>query len=81
LPYALALGVEQSWAEKFDAVFERIRAETGKSYSPGWYHGHWDSRDVSSGSMAAKMTGALGSAIAAAASPPGSSSGGGGGGW
>jgi uncharacterized membrane protein len=78
LPYALALGVEQRWSEKFDRVFARLREETGRAYAPAWYHGHWGGRDI--GSMTAKMAGAVGSAIASASTPPGSSSGAGGGG-
>ena len=82
LPYALALGVEQSWAERFNSVFARIQAETGQPYAPRWYHGHWGRGGFASnpGRMTARMTSALGSAIAAAATPPGSTSGSGGGG-
>jgi uncharacterized membrane protein YgcG len=82
LPYALALGVEQRWAEKFNGVFERLRADTGQAYAPGWYHGHWASAGTAEnlGSMTATMAGDIGSAISSAATPPGSSSGSGGGG-
>jgi uncharacterized membrane protein YgcG len=82
LPYALALGVEQRWAEKFNGVFERLRADTGQAYAPGWYHGHWASAGAAHnlGTMTAKMAGEIGSAISSAATPPGSSSGAGGGG-
>lgn len=39
LPYAIALGVEKPWAEHFQAELSRHAvAETGASYSPGWYH-------------------------------------------
>lgn len=78
LPYALALGVEQRWSEKFDRVFARLREDTGRDYVPVWYHGHWGGRDV--GSMTAKLAGTVGTAIASASTPPGSSSGAGGGG-
>lgn len=81
LPYALALGVEQRWSEKFDRVFARLREETGRDYAPVWYHGRWNghgSRNI--GSMTAKLAGAVGTAIASAATPPGSASGAGGGG-
>jgi uncharacterized membrane protein YgcG len=82
LPYAFALGVEQRWAEKFNGVFGRIRAETGRVYQPVWYHGHWDAGRLGNNvsGMTTNMTHAVGSAIAAAATPPGSSSGSGGGG-
>lgn len=83
LPYALALDVEQSWAEKFDGVFAGLQARTGQPYAPRWYHGQWrhDGFGSSTASMTAGMTDALGSAIASASTPPGSSSGGGGGGF
>jgi hypothetical protein len=63
-------------------VFERLRADTGQAYAPGWYHGHWASAGTAEnlGSMTAKMAGDIGSAISSAATPPGSSSGSGGGG-
>jgi uncharacterized protein (TIGR04222 family) len=83
LPYAFALGVEQRWAEKFNSVFERIRADTGRPYQPVWYYGNWDTGRLGNnvGSMTTKMTSAVGSAISSAATPPGSSSGSGGGGF
>jgi len=81
LPYALALGVEQAWAERFVTVFERLQAATGQAYRPVWYRGDWDSaRPAASMHALADMTGSLGDAIAASATPPGSSSGAGGGG-
>jgi len=79
LPFALALGVEQAWAEKFAAVLEAIREPDGSGYQPSWYSGSWDSSRISSnvGSVAS----GLGSAISSSVTPPGSSSGGGGGGF
>jgi uncharacterized membrane protein YgcG len=77
LPFALALGVEQSWAEQFADVFARL-GETG-DYRPGWYHGDF-STDRLSG-FTSKVGSSLTSAIAASATPPGSSSGSGGGGF
>jgi uncharacterized membrane protein YgcG len=77
LPYALALDVEQEWAEQFADVLAKAGEETG--YSPAWYAGAaWTTLG------AAGFTQALGSsmstAIAAASTAPGSSSGGSGGG-
>jgi uncharacterized membrane protein len=79
LPFALALGVEQAWAEKFASVLAKIRGEHGRGYQPDWYSGDWDSSNlrVNIGSV----TGDLGSAISSSVTPPGSSSGGGGGGF
>jgi uncharacterized membrane protein YgcG len=81
LPYALALGVEQPWAEKFADVFARLREESGAAYQPRWYHGSWDSSSMHrSVRSVTRMTRSLGTAVAASATPPGSSSGAGGGG-
>lgn len=75
LPAALALGVEQHWAERFASVF----ATEAAGQSPHWYSGDaWDNGNVT------RFTSSLGasfsSAISSASTPPGSSSGGGGGG-
>ncbi len=78
LPYALALGVEQAWAEKFARVFASIRNPDGTRYHPSWYQGNWSTSNLSATTDA--LSGGLNSALASSASPPGSSSGGGGGG-
>jgi uncharacterized membrane protein YgcG len=78
LPFALALGVEQKWAEKFAAVFARLGADGGKRYQPAWYSGNFNARDL--GGFTAGVGKSLTSAISSASTPPGSSSGGGGGG-
>jgi uncharacterized membrane protein len=81
LPYALALGVEQAWAEQFAEVFDRIKDSTGEAYQPSWYHGRWRSGWFGGSTRNfAKMTSALNGAISSASTPPGSSSGSGGGG-
>ncbi|WP_127144744.1 DUF2207 domain-containing protein [Pelagibacterium montanilacus] len=93
LPYAMALGVEKPWAERFenDLVRHAVR-DAPRSYSPAWYHG---SR-FSGGRLAATMGGlAAGLSSAMVAAQPAKSSGsgfsggssggggggGGGGGW
>jgi len=89
LPFALALGVEQAWAEQFAEVFARLGAG-GESYRPIWYHGDFSPARV--GSFTSSVGRSLTSAIASSSTPPGSSSGGsgfsgggggggGGGGW
>ncbi len=78
LPFALALDVEQAWAEKFAGVFERLEAREGATYHPAWYHGSFDARDL--GGFTAGVGKSLNSAISSATAP-GSSSGGGGGGF
>ena len=70
LPAALALGVEQRWAERFASVF----AMQAASSAPNWYNGNaWDSRDV--GSFGKSLGSSLDSAVSSASSAPGSSSG------
>ena len=43
LPFALALGVEQHWAERFSSVFAALRGPNDASYHPVWYNGSWNS--------------------------------------
>ncbi len=78
LPFALALGVDQQWSERFAAVLASIRGPDGKEYSPSWYNGSWNSSKLSKTTN--KLSSSLNSAISSSVSPPGSSSGGGGGG-
>ncbi len=78
LPFALALDVEQEWAERFAGLFHLLEQE-GEAYHPHWYSGsHWNTSDLSGFSSA--IGGSLGSAIASSSTAPGSSSGSGGGG-
>jgi uncharacterized membrane protein YgcG len=78
LPYALALGVDQQWAERFAGLLESIRNPDGGAYRPRWYNGSWNSFDMSSTTKS--LSSGLNSAISSSVTPPGSSSGGGGGG-
>ena len=78
LPFALALGVDQAWAEKFSAVLAAVRNPDGSKYQPGWYNGSWSSNNVMSNTHS--LTSGLSSAVSSSVSPPGSSSGSGGGG-
>jgi uncharacterized membrane protein YgcG len=79
LPYALALDVEQAWAEQFtDVLSEAAKLESG-AYHPVWYSGSlWDGSSL--GSFGESIGNSLGSAVSSSSSAPGSSSGGGGGG-
>jgi hypothetical protein len=79
LPFALALGVEQDWAEKFSSVLDAIRGRDGRGYQPDWYSGDWDVSNIRAN--VGSVTSGLGSAISSSVTPPGSSSGGGGGGF
>jgi len=78
LPFALALGVEQQWAERFTSVFANISGPGGTPYQPAWYNGSWNSLNLSSNT--ANLSSGLGGAISSSVSAPGSSSGSGGGG-
>ena len=78
LPYALALGVENAWAEKFQDVLARAALEKG-GYRPGWYRGGaWGAMGASA--FAASLGSSFSSALSSASTPPGSRSGSGGGG-
>ena len=79
LPFALALGVDQQWSERFAQVLARIRGPDGDAYRPSWYNGSWNSARLSKTTN--KLSSSLNSAISRSVSPPGSSSGGGGGGF
>ncbi|MDH3317926.1 MAG: DUF2207 domain-containing protein, partial [Gammaproteobacteria bacterium] len=78
LPFALALGVDQQWSERFASILAAIRGPDGGAYRPSWYNGSWNSSNLSK--TTSKLSSSLNSAISSSVSPPGSSSGGGGGG-
>lgn len=82
LPYALALGVEQKWSEKFTDILSEIHESgTQSSYTPSFYSGN--SGNFGNVLGGAAFASALTGALASSATPPsssGSSSGGGGGG-
>jgi hypothetical protein len=79
LPYALALNVEQAWAEKFSGVLNGAQAgvQDGSAYSPTWYSGSsWTA--LGAGGFVSSLSGSFSGAISASSSAPGSSGGGGG---
>ena len=79
LPFALALGVEQAWAERFAGVFASLDGDTADGYRPAWYAGQFDTRNL--GGFTRDVGRSFSSAIAAASAAPGSASGSGGGGF
>ena len=79
LPFALALGVEQQWAEQFARIFANLQGPNGTAWQPAWYSGSWNSFNLSKATSS--MSSALGGAISSSVTPPGSSSSGGGGGF
>jgi uncharacterized membrane protein YgcG len=79
LPYAMALGVEDIWGDKFTALL--AAAERDGSYTrPRWYSGSNWSSSSGPAAFAGAIATTLAASAAAASSPPGSSSGGSGGG-
>ena len=79
LPFAIALGVANDWAEQFATVLSKMDRAERAAYSPRWYHGDFQPHRLSS--FVNDVGSGFSSAIASAATPPGSSSGGGGGGF
>lgn len=77
LPYALALDVEQKWAEQFSDVLA-ASTKNGDQYSPVWYSGSLSSLDTAG--FASSIGNALSESVSSSSSAPGSSSGSGGGG-
>jgi uncharacterized membrane protein YgcG len=79
LPYALALDVEQRWAEQFASTLADAETRDSPAYHPNWYRGSsW--RQLNAAAFAGALGGSLSSAIAASSTAPGSRSGSGGGG-
>jgi len=84
LPYALALDVEQAWAEKFSGVLNaasqaRNSGSDSIAYTPSFYSGsNWNG--ASGSFLAGGFTDSFSSAISSSSSAPGSSDGGSGGG-
>jgi uncharacterized membrane protein YgcG len=80
LPHAIALGVENHWADKFASVLAAAAADPSRQGSTfGWYSGSgnaWSNPSRFAGAMGASLA----SSVASAATAPGSSSGSGGGG-
>jgi len=79
LPYALALDVEQQWAQQFEDVLEAAGRDASGEYSPGWYSGS-SFHSLGAGALASSIGHSMSSAISSSSTAPGSSSGGGGGG-
>ena len=78
LPFAFALGVENSWCERFAREFPGDLEKKG-GYHPAWYTGRYSGINTL-GHLGNEFNSSFSSAIAASSSPPGSSSGSGGGG-
>jgi uncharacterized membrane protein len=80
LPYAIALGVENRWAERFADVLARAAQTPGQNQGMAWYVGSQNAW-TNPGRFASTVGAALATSVASAATAPGSSSGSGGGGF
>jgi len=75
LPYAIALGVENQWGEKFSSILSAasVAAQAGGHHR--WYRGqNFNTSDV--GRFSSALSSGLASAAASASTPPSKSSGG-----
>ncbi|MBI5074958.1 MAG: DUF2207 domain-containing protein [Nitrospirae bacterium] len=80
LPYALALDVEQQWAEQFSGVIDKASAAGGTGqYRPVWYSGS-SAGSFGAAAFASSLGDSFSHAISSSSTAPGSSSGSGGGG-
>lgn len=79
LPYAIALGVENEWADRFESILRPSTAAEASRVptSPSWYVG-----DTSGGlsGLTSSLGSSLSSSLSASSAPPSSSGSGGGGG-
>ena len=81
LPFAIALGVENRWAERFQGVLAAASAQGQQSFA--WYSGSsspWDNPTGFVDRVGSSLSSAVGSASTSPGSTGGGSSGGGGGG-
>jgi uncharacterized membrane protein YgcG len=81
LPYAIALDVENSWANRFSGVLAAAAADPSqRQHHMGWYSGS-NSPWTNIGGFTSAVGATLASSVASASTAPGSSSGSGGGGF
>ncbi len=81
LPYALALNVENKWAEKFAGILNTELTPEQGGYRPGWYSGTANWAALGAAGFASSLSSSFSSAVSSSSVSPGSSSGGGGGGF
>jgi uncharacterized membrane protein YgcG len=79
LPYAIALGVENRWADRYTGLLAAAAAAPGAAQTFGWYAGS-SSPWSDTGGFVDSLGSSLASTISSASTAPGSSSGSGGGG-
>jgi len=81
LPYALALGVENQWADRFASILNTELTPEQGGYRPTWYSGTANWGALGAAGFASSLSSSFSSAVSSSSVPPGSSSGGGGGGF
>ncbi|MES2605201.1 MAG: DUF2207 domain-containing protein, partial [Pseudomonadota bacterium] len=82
LPYAIVLGVEHAWSERFERALAAMRHDMRSPYHhyhPLWYTGHFNAAHM--GDFTRSVGSSFNSAISSAAVAPGTRSGSGGGGF
>jgi len=80
LPYAIALGVENRWADRYTGLLAAAAAAPGAAQTFGWYAGTSNPWNDTSG-FVDDLGSSLASTISSSSTAPGSSSGSGGGGF
>lgn len=76
LPYAIALGVENKWGEKFNSILKDSSAGKQEGYQPTFYTGVWAGAAFSATSFSSDLSGSFASSIGSTATVHSSSSGG-----
>jgi uncharacterized membrane protein YgcG len=79
LPYALALDIEQQWAEQFSDILSSAAIGQKAAYAPLWFSGTTAS-PLATSDFFSSLGSSFSDAISSSSTAPGSSSGGGGGG-
>ncbi len=74
LPFAIILGVDEIWGEKFKSLLESMSIEPS-SYHSGWYSGSY----ISPSAFGDSLNSSISSTMSSASTPPSSSGSGGGG--
>ena len=73
LPFAIALGMEEPWAEEFTRALDTT-SQTPQTYSPLWYHGaNWHT--LGAHGFASSLSDGFATVVASSAAAPGSTSG------
>lgn len=75
LPYAMALGVERQWSDRFTASASAAAQKEAAVRQQRWHRSHWSTGDISG--MTSSLSSGLSSTLSTASTRPSSSSSGG----